>query len=253
MKKIFKYSVFLLVPLISLASVGCARTATNKNANKIIRVEFKVKGRMILDNSNVTYYLVLYAPRVDNPSVPLDTSVGPRINSASLTKGNSFLEGRLPFIDALPGDQPSKWTDFFYVTSVSGKASVGRGRIDVNGAPVIYDRNYANANTKLTSNNGFQIEFYFNQLNNGQANTNTIMANLASSDNIDSGIGTVFDSWKLNTPFPINVSTGGIDNQQDITSTIVLRRTPTIPNPVLPLGVNADDVNITDYTVTVAQ
>ena len=125
MKKIL-YRLILSITVLSL-TFACARTATDQIQNKVMQFIFKVKGKMLLNNSNITYYVILYAPQKD-PDIPFDTRIGPRVNAPDLTKGTQLLEGRLPFVGQLPGDEESKWTDFFYITSSAGETVVGRGR-----------------------------------------------------------------------------------------------------------------------------
>ncbi len=259
MKNSIKILSFLLsFSVAALGTISCAKTATGADQDKIIQFTFKVKGNIILNRSDVTYYLVLYAPKIDNPaSTPFDPKIGPRANAPDLTRGNQFLEGRLPFIGQLPGDQPSKWTDFFYITSDGNRTIVGRGRPDSAGNPLIYDRNYANVNTKPVAGtqgnvNGYQIEFSIRDLNNGQvANSASITGNLASSESIDTGTGTVFDNWKGNIPFILSLTTETQQSQQDINPNLVLRKIPDRPDPVLPSGVNPNDVNIVEFNARV--
>ncbi len=262
MKKMAKYFSLLLVPIMAFS---CARKVTNPNSNKVLQFTLKVKGKMILDNPNITYYVVFYAPRTLTPDTTIvDTNIGPRINTPSLTQSNSFLQGRLPFIDALPGDQPSKWTDFYYITSVNGRTVVGKGKIDDKGIPLIETRDYQNQNTKpITTNNvvnGYQIELFLESLNANQANidnkqaslVNTIVANVATSDNIDSGRGDIYDYWNNNTPFSITTAESQ-SSAPDNTSSPSLKKTPNNPNPTLPFGINPDDVNIVEYSYKVTQ
>jgi hypothetical protein len=248
-------SSVLTLSIVSFSTFNCAKTATGANADKIVQFTFKVKGNFILNRSEITYYLVLYAPVIENPvSNPLDPNIGPRINGPDLTRGNQFLEGRLPFIGQLPGDQQSKWTDFFYITFDGTRTIVGRGRPDSAGNPLIYDRNYANANTKPVTGsngniNGYQIEFSVNDLNNGNVKNATKMnGNLASSESIDSGTGNVLDSWKGNIPFSLSLTNESPQSQQDINPNLVLRKIPDRPEPTLPTGVNPDDVNIVEFS-----
>lgn len=259
MKKISKISSALLSVIIAaFAGLSCAKTATGANQDKVIQFTFRVKGNMILNRNDITYYLALYAPKVDNPlSTPLDPNIGPRVNCPDLARGSQFLEGRLPFIGQLPGDQPSKWTDFFYITSDGIRTIVGRGRPDTAGNPLIYDRNYANVNTKAVAGsngfiNGYQIEFSIRDLNNGQvANSTGLTGNLAVSESIDTGTGAVFDNWKGNIPFSLSLTTESQQYQQDINPNLVLRKIPDRPDPILPPGVNPDDVNIVEFSARV--
>ena len=242
---------------VSSASYSCAKTVSNPNQNKVLQFSFQVKGTLAI-REDITYYFVINAPRADNDALTLDPNIGPRMNAPDLTKGSSFLEGRLPFIGKIQGDIDSRWTDFFYLTGVNGVPTVGRGRIDTTGNPVIYDRNYINQNTKfLPSTSGrndtFQIEFFLSNLNSGQSNTNTINANLGVSENIDSGTGNVYESWRNNTPFSIDVKSNSPSTQEDTNASIVLRRLPLRPDPQLPLGLNPDDVNIVKYNARVTE
>jgi hypothetical protein len=261
-KKLFKVAICISVITASFSPFSCARTATTPVVNKVMQFAFRVKGNLVLNREDITYYLILYAPR---QSTPLDTNLGPRINSPDITKSQQFLEGRLPFIYQLPGDQPSKWTDFFYITYENGKTVVGRGRLRGNN-PEIYDRNYINPNTKPLNGpsgnvNGYQIEFLVCELNNGDCeqgttqdqDLKTITGNLASSDGINNGFGFIYDSWLNNSPFAISVNNESPQSQQDFNTNLVLRKIPNRPDPVVPNGVNPDDLNITEFTARITK
>lgn len=253
-----------LLPVITSALVillgsNCAKTVTNPNQNVVLRFIFKVKGSLAIRN-DITYFFVMNAPATN--TAVFDPTVGPRINAPDLTKGSTFLEGRLPFIGRVAGDLESFWTDFFYLTGTAdGKVIIGRGRKDSTGNPVIYERNYISPNTIPVYNqssriNGYQIEFFLSSLNglvNPNTSPKTITANLAVSESIDNGNGNIFDSWKNNSPFPIDLTSESQDTQVDTTSNLVLRRLPLRPIPTLPAGVNSDDLNISEYIVRIAK
>lgn len=250
-------SILASVLVLSL-SANCAKTVTNPNQNVVLRFIFKVKGTLAIRN-DITYYFVINAPATN--TAVFDPTIGPRINAPDLTKGSTFLEGRLPFTGRVAGDLESFWTDFFYLTGSDGKIVIGRGRKDTTGNPVIYERNYISPNTIPLYNqsnriNGYQIEFFLSSLD-GLTNPNTtprsITANLAVSESIDNGNGNVFDSWKNNTPFSIDITSESQDTQVDTTPNLVLRRLPLRPIPQIPVGVVEDDLNITEYIVRIAK
>jgi len=254
MKKIIYFFLSFLV------LCSCARKATDPNQNKVMQFSFRVKDQIILDRNDLTYYVLFYAPKTDDENFVLNPNDGPRINAPDLTKGVELLEGRLPFVGQLPGDQESKWTDFFFITASGGKTIIGRGRKDEKGNPVIYDRNYVNQNTKpLTDTNGkvngFQIEFFINSLNNGQnnSNTKTITVNLASGDSIDNGFGMIYDNWRNNTPFSLSLISEVQQTEQDINSAIVMRKVVGRPDPALPAAISPDNVNIVEYMARVTE
>ncbi len=258
MNKIFKTVICLSVIIVSVSPFSCARTATTPVINKGMQFSFRVKGNLILDREDITYYIIFYVPRKNDP---VETNLGPRVNAPDITKSAQFLEGRLPFIYQLPGDQPSKWTDFFSITSVNGKPTIARGRLRGNN-PEIWEPNYNNpGNIELKGangkTNGYQLEFLLCELNNGDCeNENiqgkdlkTITGNLSSSNNI----GSIYDSWLNNQPFSISVTNDSPQSQQDFSPTLVLRKVPNRPDPVIPAGVNPDDLNITELTARIVQ
>jgi hypothetical protein len=219
---------------------------------------FKTKGNLILNRSDITYYIIFNAPESTTPNQPLDPNKGPRVNAPDITRGIEFLEGRLPFIGQLPGDIKSDWTDFFYITAVNGKTTVGRGRKDNLGNPIIYDRNYANQNTKPISdpsglNNAFQIEFFLSDLNNGKSNTTNINANIAVSDSIENGTGKIYDYWLGNIPFSISLNSTSQQSRQDNTPNLILKKIPNRPDPIIPPDINQDSLNIIEYIARVTQ
>ncbi len=254
-KKLLSTLASLLI--LSLGS-NCAKTVTNPNQNVVLRFTFKVKGTLAI-RDDITYYFVMNAPATSSTST-FDSTIGPRINAPDLTKGSTFLEGRLPFTGRIQGDLESFWTDFFYLTGSNGKIVIGRGRKDSTGNPVIYDRNYISPNTiPLSQNNkvnGYQIEFFLTSLN-GLKDTKTsptkITANLAVSESIDDGQGNVYEDWKNNTPFEIDLTSESQNTQVDTRSDLVLRRLPLRPIPTVPIGINPDDINITEYNVRIAK
>lgn len=253
MKKILISLSFLLA-----LSSACARTATSVNSNKVMQFTFKTKGSLVLNRSDITYYIVFNAPELPTANQILDPNAGPRINAPDITRSIEFLEGRLPFIGELPGDTKSDWTDFFYITSVNGKTTVGRGKKDNTGNPIIYDRNYANQNTKLISdpnglNNSFQIEFFLSDLNNGKSNTTSITANIGVSDSIENGYGKIYDYWLGNIPFSISLNSTSQQSRQDNTASLVLKKIPNRPDPIIPSDINQDSLDIVEYIARVTQ
>ncbi|GIW22192.1 MAG: hypothetical protein KatS3mg068_1199 [Candidatus Sericytochromatia bacterium] len=109
MKKLLTLFLVFLI----LINTNCARTATSVNANKVMQFIFRTKADLVLNRSDITYYVIFYAPESTIPNQTLDPNVGPRVNAPDITRGIEFLEGRLPFIGQLPGDIKSEWTDFF--------------------------------------------------------------------------------------------------------------------------------------------
>lgn len=250
----------LLSVLISTTSISsCARTVTPKNQDKNLNITFKVKGTMRLDNPNLTYYVLFYAPNVINES-QFNPDEGPRMNAPDLTKTNIELEGRLPFIGKLPADRVSKCTDFYYITQFNSRTIVGRGKVDSDkdGNPIsasIYDRNYNNAQTKPDGNNGYTIQIPVSDLNAGAGtNAKRMTVSFGVGDNIEiGGQGYVFDNWRNNTPLTIDLDKNIQDTLND-TSDPVMRQI-IFPNrnitPVLPAGVFIEDVNIVSVTYNV--
>lgn len=261
-------SIFASLFVSFSALVSCARTATSPDINKVIQFSFKVKGKLPINRNDITYYIIFNAP-VTTADKPFDSNQGPRVNGPDINKSTQFLESRIPFIFKFPGDIDSFWTDFFFIRSVNGKMTIGRGKKDSNGNPVIYDRNYANQNTGLIDRNGnivdpskvdvstiagYKTEFFISDLNDGKFNGNSVTVNLASSDSIDNGIGVIYDSWKNNTPFTISLtSLNSPQNQIDSNTSLVLRKILDRPLPVVPSGVNDDELNIIECTAIVTQ
>lgn len=252
-------SLFSMLLSTSIVT-SCARTVTPKNQDKNLNITFKVKGTMRLDNPNVTYYVLLYAPNVINES-QFNPDDGPRMNAPDLTKTNIELEGRLPFMGKLPADRVSKCTDFYYITQFNSRTIVGRGKVDSDkeGNPTkatIYDRNYNNPQTKPEGNNAYTLQIPISDLNAGAGtNAKRITVSFGVGDNIEiGGQGYVFDNWRNNTPLTIDLDKSIQDTLNDDSNPVM--RQIIFPNrnitPVLPSGVFMDDVNINSVTYNVS-
>lgn len=252
-------SLFSMLLSTSIVT-SCARTVTPKNQDKNLNITFKVKGTMRLDNPNVTYYVLLYAPNVINES-QFNPDDGPRMNAPDLTKTNIELEGRLPFMGKLPADRVSKCTDFYYITQFNSRTIVGRGKVDSDkeGNPTkatIYDRNYNNPQTKPEGNNAYTLQIPISDLNAGAGtNAKRITVSFGVGDNIEiGGQGYVFDNWRNNTPLTIDLDKSIQDTLNDDSNPVM--RQIIFPNrnitPVLPSGVFMDDVNISSVTYNVS-
>jgi len=253
-RKLFFFSLLLLL----LGLNACARTAERgiESISRRIIMQFSVEGQMPLNNDNVTYYIVLNAP--SEPGRKLDAATeGPRINGPSLNDTPANLLGRLPFIDLLPGDVTSVWTHFYYLRgTANGRGEVGRGIRREDGTPEIIERNYSDALWRKTSNSSVEIQILFSDLfpevtiEEGEESPfpDNITVNLASSDNIDTGQGFVYDYWRANLPFEIETLANNtpVEDVDDNTE-IILRPIPGKNFPQLPPGVNKSAVNIVSY------
>lgn len=250
-KNIFKKIGFSL--LITSFTLGCARTVTQKLDTKIIRLKFKVNGQ-IKSTPDLTYYVVFYAPKVDNTEGSFDPSKGPRINGADIKLGTSVYEGRVPFTGQFPSDIKSDWTDFFYITGgIDRTLKVGKGIKDASDRISISTKDYINSNTMKIGDNTFQLEFNLSDLNNSQAlKLKNISCNIGVSNSIENGNGSIFDYWVGNAPFLINLEQNNSFNLVK-TQTPVMKKNLDVPDPVLPSGISMDDVNLTNIEINITK
>lgn len=241
-----------------LGLTACARTAERGlvSISRRIIMQFSVEGQLALNNDSVTYYIILNAP--SEPGRTLDPATeGPRVNGPSLNDTPTNLLGRLPFIDLLPGDITSVWTHFYYLRGTpNGQGEVGRGIRREDGTPEIVERNYSSALWRKTSSSSVEIQMLFADLfpeisiGEGKDNPfpNNITVNLASSDNIDTGQGFVFDYWRANLPFEIDTLPKNTPVEDiDANTEIIMRPIPGKNLPQLPPGINSSTVNIVRY------
>ncbi|MGV3522848.1 MAG: hypothetical protein ACO1RX_01410 [Candidatus Sericytochromatia bacterium] len=243
----------LLAGLLAFSS--CARTVRDISAGaRRIVFQLSVRGRLALNNPNVTYYIVLNAPEQSNLTLDPATQ-GPRINGPSLNDPATTLFGRLPFLGLLPGDIQSEWTDFYFLQGTAdGQGMVGRGVRRSDGTPEIVLRNYSSALWKKVSDSTVEIQMVFSDLVPTTNFPNNFVVHLATSDSIDTGQGYVYDWWRSNLPFSIDTAPNNTPiSDQDVNSQLVLRQIPGKPLPVLPTGVNPDDVNILSYEYRVLE
>ena len=248
----------MLIMVLSLGS-SCARTVErNKVNSRRILFQFTVEGTLALSNPNVTYYIVVNAPKT--PNVPIDEATqGPRVNGANVNLPNSALEGRLPFTNPpLGADVESIWTHFYFIQGTAdGKGTIGLGRKLDNGSIEIVQRNYADALWSQTSPSSLQVQLLFSDLGYTDPATeapSNLTFNLATSDNFETGFGFVFDWWKGNLPFAVNTAaTGTPISDNDITPNLVMRLIPGKPQPTLPTGVQASQVNLIGYEYRVLE
>ena len=228
---------------LALGLTACAYTAPNSAGSGRTALLFKidVEGRFQTSNPNVTYYLVINAPTVPSS----DVLVGPRFNGPNVSRPKDFIEGRLPFIYQLINDLPSSWTDFyFYQGTADGRGRVGRGALR-DGLPVVLDENYA-ANQWALSSDGksLNLTIFLDQLV-GNPKPTKLDLNLGTGDSIADGYGMIFDRWKNNLPFHIDISPT-IQRDTDI-SPATLISVPNRPLTQLPPGVSPADVNIVGW------
>lgn len=239
----------LLSVLFFLLLSGCARKVRDTQAlSKQVVFRYSVIGNLATHNENITYYIILNAPQ-NRTGQDLDPATeGPRINGASLDLGSAFLEGRLPFTGLLPGDIRSQWTDFYYLKGTpDGKGSMGHGRKLTDGRPEIAEQNYPESLWRKLSNSTFEVQIQFRDLTSGAAAPKNFTVNLATSDNLNSGNGFVFDHWRSNIPFSIRTDERSQIEDRDQTPNLIMRQIPLKPLPQLPAGVNQDDVNILSF------
>lgn len=234
-----------LLPFLAagMALSACAYTAPNApgSGRKALIFRMDVEGTYQATNPNLTYYIVFNAPK----EPPTDVLVGPRFNGPDISKAKDFIEGRLPFIYRLPNDLPSIWTDFyFFAGTPDGRGRVGRGTIREN-LPVIIDENYAQ-NQWALQNNGktLQLTIFLDQLSVNQ-DPAKIGVSLGTGDSVSSGYGMIYDRWKNNVPFQLDVSP---TQQRDLDiSPATPISVPNRPLTQLPPGVPLTDVNIVGW------
>jgi len=252
---------YLLLPLLAFfLFLGCANKVTRGVAatQKQVVFEFSVKGKLALNNPNVTYYIAVYAPS-DKKGQDIDASInGPRFNGPALNFGPQVLDGRLPFIGLLPGDQTSLWTDFYYLKgSVDGQGIMGRGKLNAGQKPEIVQANYPfNTLWRVKSPSTFEVQIRLADLTSGIENApNNLVFQIGTGDNIDEGgQGFVFDYWRNNLPFAIKTTQFNNPIQdRDETAQLALRQIPGKPLPQLPAGVTQNDVDILSYSYRIIQ
>lgn len=248
-----------LIGILLIVATGCARTVErNKVNSRRVLFQFSVQGNLALSNPNVTYYIVINAPKTPTVSVDAATQ-GPRINGSNVNFPNSALEGRLPFTNPpLGADVESIWTHFYFIQgSADGKGTIGLAHKLDNGSIEIVQRNYADALWSQLSPSTLQIQLLLSDLGYTDPATEApanLTFNLASSDNFETGYGFVFDWWKGNLPFAVNTAaTGTPISDTDITPNLVLRQIPGKPIPTLPTGVQVSQVNIIGYEYRVLE
>jgi hypothetical protein len=236
-----RHLLTLLAGAMTLSA--CAYTAPNVGGagRKALIFRMDVEGTYQAANADVTYYMVFNAPTTP----PTDALVGPRFNGPDISKARDFIEGRLPFIYRLPNDLPSIWTDFYFFQGTpDGKGRVGRGTIREN-LPVVIDENYAQNQWQLTNNGKtLQLTIFLDQLTVNQ-DPSKIGVSLGTGDSIVSGYGMIFDRWKNNIPFQLDIS----PTQQrdlDITPATPIS-VPNRPMTQLPPGVTPADINIVGW------
>lgn len=250
----------LLPFLACVLFFGCANKVTRGVAatQKQVVFEFSVKGKLALTNPNVTYYIVIYAPADKKGQDIVPATDGPRFNGPALNFGPQVLDGRLPFIGLLPGDQTSKWTDFYYLKgSTDGKGTMGRGKLNAGQKPEIVQANYPlNTLWRVKSESTFEVQIRLADLTSGIDNApNNLVFHLGTSDNIDEGgQGYVFDYWRNNIPFLIQTNNFNSPIQdRDETAQLVMRQIQGKPLPQLPPGVTNNDVDILSYSYRIIQ
>jgi len=250
------YLLLALVLLLGSTISGCARTVRDLSAlSRRIVFQFSVQGEFPLNNPNITYYIVLNAPEEAGRTLDPATE-GPRINGTSLNDPPTFLLGRLPFTGLLPGDVESRWTHFYYFRgSSNGQGVVGRGVRRTDGTPEIVQPNYAEALWRKVSPSTIEIQILFSDLFSGSDSfPNNVVIHLASSDNIDTGQGFVYDWWRSNIPFAVDtVANNTPIEDQDPNPEIIMRQVPGKPFPQLPPGVDPNAVNIISYQYRVLE
>jgi hypothetical protein len=250
----------LLPILVLFLFFGCANKVTRGVAatQKQIVFEFTVKGKLALNNPNVTYYIAIYAPADKKGQVLNASTEGPRFNGPALNFGPQVLDGRLPFIGLLPGDQESKWTDFYYLKgSGDGQGTMGRGKLNAGKQPEIVQPNYPFNNLwRIKSPSTFEVQIRLADLTSGIENApNNLVFQIGTGDNIsEGGQGFVFDYWRTNLPFAIQTTQFNSPIQdRDETAQLIMRQIPGKPLPQLPAGVTANDVDILSYSYRIIQ
>ncbi len=259
---------FLLILLLFAAHFGCA--------NKVIRgpqpgrelvFDFTVRGRLALDNPDITYYVILNAP-TDKAGVDINPTLeGPYVNGPNTLFSNTDLVGRLPFTGLQLGDVRSIWTHFFYIQGAAGGTpEVGYGQnndtqpgelgnVDVS----IVQPNYPANLWERRSESTFRLRIPLQELGLTSENSpNNIPVNLAVSQNLtdNRGFGIVYDNLLSNTPTSLllTVPNNSPFDQLDNTQGIALNAGRILPNrplvTTLPSGVNDAAVDIIKYEYT---
>ncbi|MBC7542669.1 MAG: hypothetical protein H7338_08060 [Candidatus Sericytochromatia bacterium] len=245
----------MMTPLTRLTALAladalsaCAYTApTTAGAGRTaLLMRMDVEGSFQAANPNVTYYVVFNATATPSS----DVLVGPRFNGPNVARPREFIEGRLPFIYQLINDLPSAWTDFyFFQGTADGRGRVGRGAIR-EGLPVILDENYAANQWTLANNNkSLNMTIFLDQLT-GNPKPTRLDVSLGTGDSITDGYGMIFDRWKNNVPFHLEISPT-IQRDTDISPATVIN-VPNRPLTQLPPGVGLTDVNIVGWEARAA-
>ena len=63
----------------------------------------------------------------------------------------------------------------------------------------------------------------------------------------------IFDSWRNNTPFEIDLETFSPQTITDVTPSLVMRQVIGRPIPQLPAGVSGDSVNLIEVSARVTE
>lgn len=254
----------LLAAGLLLLSLGCANKVDRLSASgRELLFQFTVRGKLALNNPNVTYYVVFYAPNTQAGTTLNETLTGPRVNGPNFNLSTNDLAGRLPFTGILPGDIVSRWTHFFYIQgSSTGTPQVGYGQTtddqatnQVTTLAQIVQPNYPASFWSKLSDSTFQLRIPLQEIGLTDENMpNNIPTNLAVSQNLTSanvGEGYVYDYWLNNTPFSISTEANNSPFvQPDNTPNIAFDPTEQLINrnpPALPLNVNAADLDFIEY------
>lgn len=259
-----KVTSWILSVFLILMNIGCANKVERlSKGGRELLFQFTVRGQLALNNPNITYYVVFYAP-TDKAKTTLNaTLTGPRVNGPNINLSTNDLAGRLPFTGLFPGDIASQWTHFFYIQgSSTGTPQVGYGQTtdDQASAQVttlaqIVQPNYPATFWSKLSESTFQLRIPLQEIGLTDANIpNNIPANLAVSQNLtnaNGGDGYVYDYWLNNTPFSISTEANNSPFvQPDNTPNIAFDPTEQLINrnlPALPLNVNQADLDFIEY------
>lgn len=247
-----------------LLTLSCANKVDRLSAGgRELLFQFTVRGTLALNNPNVTYYVVFYAPNTQAGTTLNETLTGPRVNGPNFNLSTNDLAGRLPFTGILPGDIVSRWTHFFYIQgSTTGTPQVGYGQTSddqatnqVTTLAQIVQPNYPATFWSKLSDSTFQLRIPLQEIGLTDENMpNNIPANLAVSQNLTSanvGNGYVYDYWLNNTPFSISTEANNSPFvQPDNTPNIAFDPLEQLINrnpPALPLNVNTADLDFIEY------
>ena len=259
-----KIRSLLLALCLLLAQVGCANKVERlSSGGRELLFQFTVRGTLALNNPNVSYYVVFYAPTTSAGTTINETLTGPRINGPNVNLSTQDLAGRLPFTGQLPGDIISQWTHFFYIQgSTTGTPQVGYGQTtddqaaeQVTTLAQIVQPNYPATFWSKLSDSTLQLRIPLQEIGLTEDNMpNNIPTNLAVSQNLTTagvGNGYVYDYWLNNTPFSISTEANNSPFvQPDNTPNIAFDPTEQLINrnpPALPLNVNQADLDIIEY------